>query len=100
LYKRINILLPDSTVAVLDRIAGRPRPYAVVRHPIYTSLFATMMATGLLLTRWPLLLLAAALYLAGTEIRIRAEESLLRARFGDPFEEYRRRVPAYLPFVR
>ena len=34
------------------------------------------------------------------EIRIHAEEGLLRQRFGPEFEDYRRRVPAYLPFVR
>lgn len=78
----------------------RTGPYAVVRHPVYASLFAMMLATGLLFAQWPLLLLSIALYVAGTEIRIRAEEGLLRARFGEEFEEYRRRVPAYLPLLR
>ena len=59
-----------------------------------------MLATGLLFARWPLLLLAVVLYVAGTEIRIHAEEGLLRARFKDEFEGYRRSVPAYLPFLR
>ena len=78
----------------------RTGPYAVVRHPVYASLFIMMLATGLLFARWPLLLLSVALYIAGTEIRIHAEEGLLRARFGEEFEEYRRKVPAYLPFLR
>lgn len=78
----------------------RTGPYAIVRHPVYASMFIMMLATGLLLAWWPLLLLGIALYIAGTEIRIRAEESLLRARFGREFEEYRRQVPAYIPFVR
>jgi len=78
----------------------RTGPYAIVRHPVYASLFMMMLATGLLFARWPLLLLSIALYIAGTEIRIHAEEGLLRARFGEEFEEYRRRVPAYLPFLR
>lgn len=75
-------------------------PYAIVRHPVYTSLFALMLATGLLFSRWPVLLLSIVLYVAGTEIRIHAEEGLLRARFGEEFEQYRRRVPAFLPFLR
>jgi protein-S-isoprenylcysteine O-methyltransferase Ste14 len=78
----------------------RTGPYAIVRHPVYASLFLMMLATGLLFARWPMLLLGVALYIAGTEIRIHAEEGLLRARFGEEFEEYRRRVPAYLPFLR
>jgi len=78
----------------------RTGPYAIVRHPVYASLFIMMLATGLLFARWPLLLLSIALYIAGTEILIQAEEGLLRARFGEEFEEYRRRVPAYLPFLR
>jgi|SRR5580658_264382 protein-S-isoprenylcysteine O-methyltransferase Ste14 len=78
----------------------RTGPYAVVRHPVYASLFLMMLATGLLFARWPMLLLSIALYIAGTEIRIHAEEGLLRARFGEEFEEYRRQVPAYLPFLR
>ncbi|MGA2739832.1 MAG: isoprenylcysteine carboxylmethyltransferase family protein [Bryobacteraceae bacterium] len=78
----------------------RTGPYAVVRHPVYASLFLMMLATGLLFARWPVLLLSVALYIAGTEIRIHAEEGLLRARFGAEFEEYRKSVPAYLPFLR
>jgi len=78
----------------------RTGPYAIVRHPVYASLFIMMLATGLLFARWPLLLLSIALYIAGTEIRIHAEEGLLSARFGAEFEEYRRKVPAYLPFLR
>ncbi len=78
----------------------RTGPYAIVRHPVYASLFLMMLATGLLFARWPLLLLSIVLYIAGTEIRIHAEEGLLRQRFGEEFEEYRRQVPAYLPFLR
>ncbi len=78
----------------------RTGPYAIVRHPVYASLFLMMLATGLLFARWPVLLLSIVLYIAGTEIRIHAEEGLLRERFGEEFEEYRRKVPAYLPFLR
>jgi protein-S-isoprenylcysteine O-methyltransferase Ste14 len=35
------------------------------------------------------------LFLAGTEIRVRAEEGLLLVRFGAKFVEWRRSVPAY-----
>ncbi|MFN7998277.1 MAG: isoprenylcysteine carboxylmethyltransferase family protein [Bryobacteraceae bacterium] len=78
----------------------RTGPYRIVRHPVYASLFLMMLATGLLFARWPFLVLAVVLYIAGTEIRIHAEEGLLRERFGRDFDEYRRSVPAYIPFLR
>ena len=42
----------------------------------------------------------ALLFCAGTEIRIRVEEELLRRRFHEALERYRRRVKAYIPLVR
>jgi protein-S-isoprenylcysteine O-methyltransferase Ste14 len=59
-----------------------------------------MIATALLNTTWWLVLATAAVYVAGTEIRIRSEERLLGARFGPAFDEYRRQVPAFLPPLR
>jgi protein-S-isoprenylcysteine O-methyltransferase Ste14 len=39
-------------------------------------------------------------FMAGTEIRIRAEERLLGSHFGAAYVEYKRRSKAYIPFVR
>ena len=75
-------------------------PYAVVRHPIYSSMLAMMLATGLMLSIWILLFIAVLVFLIGTEIRVRTEEKLLSARFGPEFENYRNRVPAYIPGLR
>jgi protein-S-isoprenylcysteine O-methyltransferase Ste14 len=75
-------------------------PYSVVRHPIYSSLLGMLLATGLLVTSLPALAAAIAVYIVGTEIRIYAEEGLLRRRFGAEFEAYRARVKAYIPYIR
>ncbi len=75
-------------------------PYRWVRHPIYASMLGMLLATGFAWTWWPILLAALALFLAGTEIRVRAEDTLLEARFQESFPAYRSRVPAYLPFIR
>jgi len=72
-------------------------PYRYVRNPIYTALFGLALATALVLSRWPVIPLFAVLYAAGTVIRIRIEEGLLRAQFGPEFEDYARRVPALIP---
>jgi len=78
----------------------RTGPYAVVRHPIYASLLSALICTLLLLTPWQWCLVSVALFLAGTEIRVRTEDRLLALRFQDNFREYRKKVPAYLPFLR
>ena len=75
-------------------------PYRVVRHPIYCSMLCLFLGTGIALTPPLLFAFGAVLFFTGTEIRVRIEEGLLAARFGDAFADYRRRVPAYIPFLR
>jgi protein-S-isoprenylcysteine O-methyltransferase Ste14 len=72
-------------------------PYRIVRHPIYLGMLGMLVATGLSFSRWPALIAGLAFAIAGTTIRVRNEESLLRDAFGREFEEYRRTVPAFLP---
>ncbi len=83
-----------------DHALVRTGPYAIVRHPIYASLLAILLCTLLLLTPWPWIAISLALFLCGTEIRVRCEDGLLASRFGEEFERYRKTVPAYIPFVR
>jgi protein-S-isoprenylcysteine O-methyltransferase Ste14 len=53
-----------------------------------------------MLTPWRWAAVSLVLFVVGTEIRVRAEDKLLASRFGPEFAEYRRKVPAYVPFVR
>jgi protein-S-isoprenylcysteine O-methyltransferase Ste14 len=75
-------------------------PYRWIRHPVYASMLGMLLATGLVWTLWPMLAAALVLFLLGTEIRVRAEDRLLAARFKDSFVAYRSRVRAYIPFLR
>ena len=75
-------------------------PYRVVRHPIYTSMLCVLVGTGFVITPLLVLLVSVLVFMTGTEIRVRIEDNLLASRFCERFEEYRRRVPAYIPFVR
>jgi protein-S-isoprenylcysteine O-methyltransferase Ste14 len=83
-----------------DHQLVRTGPYRFVRHPIYASMFAMLLATGFVVASWPLLLAAIVIFLIGTEIRVRIEDALLASRFGDQFHTYERSVPAYIPLVR
>jgi protein-S-isoprenylcysteine O-methyltransferase Ste14 len=75
-------------------------PYGVVRHPIYTSLLTMMVCTMALVTPLPWAAACLAIYIVGTEIRVRTEDALLHSRFGDKFLKYQKSVSAYIPFVR
>jgi protein-S-isoprenylcysteine O-methyltransferase Ste14 len=62
-------------------------------------MFGMLVATGLVVGRWWAMLAGAAIFVAGTEIRIKAEERLLRETFGNTFEGYANRVPAFYPRI-
>jgi protein-S-isoprenylcysteine O-methyltransferase Ste14 len=74
-------------------------PYRLVRNPIYLSMLLVMCATAVLVATGALFFLGLALFVVGTQIRVRTEEKLLAAYFGEEFLEYKRSTPAYLPFL-
>jgi protein-S-isoprenylcysteine O-methyltransferase Ste14 len=82
-----------------DHQLVRSGPFAIVRHPIYLALLLYLISIAAALGHWPQLLLAMPLYLAGTAIRIRDEEALLRKQFGDEHARYVREVPALIPLI-
>jgi protein-S-isoprenylcysteine O-methyltransferase Ste14 len=78
----------------------RQGPYAIVRNPIYLAMLGMLLATGLAVSRWQTILVSMVVFVAGTIVRIRTEEKLLRAAFGVQFDDYARAVPAFLPLPR
>lgn len=72
-------------------------PYRFVRHPIYTGMLGMLLASGIAVSTWQLILPALIVFLLGTFIRIRSEERLLREAFGTEFDNYSRRVWAIIP---
>jgi protein-S-isoprenylcysteine O-methyltransferase Ste14 len=72
-------------------------PFRQGRHPIYSAMIAMLVASGLAIGEWRALAAGLALELAGTWIRVRGEERLLRGVFGARYDEYAARVPALVP---
>jgi protein-S-isoprenylcysteine O-methyltransferase Ste14 len=83
-----------------DHQLVRSGPFAVVRHPIYLALLLYLLSFGIAFGHFRQLAIALPLYLAGATIRIRVEETLLRAQFGEEHARYARDVPAFIPFIR
>lgn len=75
-------------------------PYAYVRHPIYTAMFGMLLATGLSFGNPVGIAAGCSVFLLGTNLRVHFEERLLRACFGQVFEQYASNVPGFIPFLR
>lgn len=82
-----------------DHELVRAGPFAVVRHPIYLALLLYLLALAVAFGHFAQLLIAVPVYCAGTLSRIREEEKLLRAKFGEAHARYAREVPAFIPFI-
>ncbi len=83
-----------------DHELVRRGAYRLVRHPIYTSMLCLLLGVGFLITPLWMLAIAAGVLILGTEVRVLVEEGLLKTRFGEEFAEYRRCVPAFVPFLK
>lgn len=74
-------------------------PFAYVRHPMYLGFFLAVLGGLLLYQTWTmfLFLLCSPVFIKRAQ---REEEALISA-FGEEYESYRRRVPAFFPrFIR
>jgi protein-S-isoprenylcysteine O-methyltransferase Ste14 len=83
-----------------DHQLVRTGPFALVRHPIYLALLLYLISIGAAFGHWLNLLLAVPVSMIGTLIRVREEERLLQAQFGEDHARYVREVPAFIPFIR
>ncbi len=88
-----------KAVVAADHELVTTGPYSVVRHPIYASMLGLLISSAIVVARWEVALLSVVIYLAGTAIRIRAEEGLLERRFPGELAAYRARVKACIPLV-
>jgi len=74
--------------------------YGIVRHPIYTGIYALLVVTGFAFSTWSATLIAIFVYWVGTRLRVDSEERLLRASFGAAYDAYVAKVPALVPRLR
>lgn len=110
----IALMLVGASVALAGAMAlGRnltpfPKPadsaqlvrhgiYAVIRHPLYTSVIAVAIGWSLIWQSWPALLVAAAL-IPFFAAKARREERWLREMFSE-YGEYEERTPRFLPRI-
>ena len=73
-------------------------PFNFVRHPLYLGLQIAALGGFLLYRTWTLVFVVVNFF--GLIFRARREEQALAAEFGEEWEVYTRRVPAWLPRLR
>jgi len=74
------------------------RPYAVVRHPIYTGLLTMFVATVIVLGHVAGIIALPLVFLS-IWIKLRHEEKLMLQKFPDQYAAYQRRVKRLIPFI-
>jgi protein-S-isoprenylcysteine O-methyltransferase Ste14 len=73
-------------------------PFAVVRHPMYSGLILAALGALLLYFTWTTLYFAC--FASLLTVRAGREEAALSAEFGEQWQEYCKRVPAFVPRLK
>ena len=75
-------------------------PYRITRHPMYLGIVSFHVGATLAMESLALLVITLVYVIPFTAVRIRAEDRVLAAGFGDEFRMFAGRVPALVPFAR
>jgi Cu+-exporting ATPase len=73
-------------------------PFAIVRHPMYSGIMLAALGSLLIYSTWTTLLFVC--FAPLTIIRARREEAALAAEFGEQWQAYCKRVPAFVPRLK
>jgi protein-S-isoprenylcysteine O-methyltransferase Ste14 len=86
-----------TTGAPMAALLNTTGMYSVVRHPLYVGNFLMWFGVVLFTHAWAIGCIVSLLYWLQYERIALAEERVLRERFGDAFEAWAERVPAFIP---
>ena len=75
-------------------------PYQWVRHPLYTVASAAFLALGLIAANGFILAMGAVIFMGIALFVVPKEEAQLAAKFGESYQEYRRRTGGLMPRLK
>jgi len=81
-----------------DQVLIESGPYHYLRHPMYMGVILAALGAALIFRTWAMVLYS--LTALSVLLRARREDELLAVHFGARWEEYRARVPGWLPRLR
>ncbi len=86
-----------NTQAQRAHVLNTTGAYSVVRNPLYLGNFVVILGLALSTKAWWFVLLASFAYWLYIERIIATEEQFLSKKFGAAYDEWARRVPAFIP---
>ena len=92
-YFTVNVVIQEGH-ELIDRGI-----YAIVRHPSYSGAILSFIGLGFAFENWLSLALILVAVLLGFSYRIRVEEQVLIAHFGDRYRGYARRTKRLIPGI-
>jgi protein-S-isoprenylcysteine O-methyltransferase Ste14 len=92
-YFTVNVVIQEGH-ELIDRGI-----YAIVRHPSYSGAILSFIGLGFAFQNWLSLALILVAVLLGFSYRIRVEEQVLIAHFGDRYGDYARRTKRLIPGI-
>jgi protein-S-isoprenylcysteine O-methyltransferase Ste14 len=83
-----------------DRHLTTTGPYAFCRHPLYLGTFLSMVGICLLIGSWRAGVIFTLIFIAVYIPTIRQEETFMARAYGESYNEYKSKVPAFSPKIR
>ncbi len=74
-------------------------PYNLIRHPGYLGTSLIGIGTALAVTNWVVVLAFIVIELASKAYRIKAEEKMLSAKFGEQYKDYSSKTWKLIPYI-
>jgi len=97
--RRLGTNLTDTVVTRRAHTLVTQGPYRWVRHPFYDAMALLIAGIALIAANWFIAATGAVVILL-LAIRVRTEEALLLARFGDAYRRYNESTGRYIPRLR
>jgi len=97
LFTNLGRNVSETVLTKADHVLVTTGPYHWVRHPLYLTGSALLVAVGLMAANWFILLLTSAVIVLVRLLVVPREEQALIAKFGDDYRGYRERTGSMLP---
>ncbi len=97
-HRELGRYFSSTLVLRNDHKLIKSGPYAVVRHPMYSSYLLLFLGSFLISENWCIGLLGMSIILTLMTLRIGKEEAMLLDRFGSEYEAYRNSTDMFIPF--